>query len=559
MEEILSFRNEAFYNLIEQQCGVIVLEIMKAQDISSVECLLDIDNIFAFLELDSDELIPLKRKAGFLLNDGRFVVKKGIIHKVEIFLSTLRALNQQYSTSIHHNLNKPADIVVPEIVLQKFPFIRTLIIYCNIITNSKHDFTLLNIILNNMIRNLVSEANGYRYDTAVRQFACSLFILGGRTAYEFVRLNIPGFLPSVQIIQSFIAASENNLSEGQFNYDGLHDYFDISQSTLGFYAEDTTAIVPKVTYDGKSNTFIGFSLPLDDNGMPITNSFSTDSFSRLEEWYLDVPMAKSLNACLVQPLSSFNNNSAYLLAAFGTDNTFKSTHIISRWHRVFEECRNLINNYSKLDHLLVRSDINPKDRQNYRSAEKISSDNVLDLIGKIHNSHGISIYLQSSTSNTAIPSKHEIEAIVLDAYKFSKNLFSPLKIKQLLRNGRMITIEQLGKSIAQRLDAFWSTDPNPDESDDDRDDNPYDNFSNYYDSDEESELDDSIDTIDNVNLSMHHGVRLFDNVKQESSGKFFKVNINNQNKHLHKQAACWILEKDKYSVSADRLSRSKGQ
>ena len=59
---------------------------MKAQDISSVECLFDIDNIFAFLELDSDELIPLKRKAGFLLNDGRFVVKKGIIHKVDIFL-----------------------------------------------------------------------------------------------------------------------------------------------------------------------------------------------------------------------------------------------------------------------------------------------------------------------------------------------------------------------------------------------------------------------------------------------------------------------------------------
>ena len=85
-----------------------------------------------------------------------------------------------------------------------------------------------------MIRNLISEADGYRYDTAIRQFTCSLFILGGRTAYEFLRLNIPGFLPSVQIIQSFIAASETNLSEGQFNYDGLHDYFNINQSRLGF-------------------------------------------------------------------------------------------------------------------------------------------------------------------------------------------------------------------------------------------------------------------------------------------------------------------------------------
>ena len=74
--------------------------------------------------------------------------------------------------------------------------------------------------------------------------------------------------------------------------------------------------------------------------MLITNSFSTNSFSRLEEYYLDVPMAKSLNTRLVQPFSSsFNNNSAYLLAAFGTDNTFKSTHVMSCWLRVFEECK----------------------------------------------------------------------------------------------------------------------------------------------------------------------------------------------------------------------------
>lgn len=61
-EEVLLFRNDAFYNLVEQQCGNIALEIMRAQDISSVDCLLDINNIFAFLELDSEELIPLKNK-----------------------------------------------------------------------------------------------------------------------------------------------------------------------------------------------------------------------------------------------------------------------------------------------------------------------------------------------------------------------------------------------------------------------------------------------------------------------------------------------------------------
>lgn len=491
MENILAFRNEKFYNLIGEKCGDIAVEIMKAQDISSIECLLDIDNIFAFLELDSDQLIPLKRKAGILLNDGRFVVKKGIIHKVEAFISTLRVLNQQDSTySSHYSSNKSSDLIVPEAILQKFPFIRTLVIYSNIIGNSNHDFTLLNIILNNMIKNLITQVNGYRYDQVVRQFATSLYILGGRTAYEFIRLNIPGFLPSIQTIQSFINASANYTTEGHFNYDDIQDYFNINQSKLGFYAEDTTAIIPKITYDTKTNTFIGFSLPLDNNGIPIANSFSTNSYTQLEKWYSDITMAKSLNACLIQPLSSNSKISPYLLSAFGTDNSFISTEILSRWQYVFEQSkikgiriigyatdcdsrylhsmrvslgffadfayhyhpdifhvnipktwswfymhhsllyicfqdpmhvvtklRNrllsvtthlllgnqlinmepllyLINNFSKFDHLLVQSDINPKDRQNYRSAEKISSDNVLNLLDKIPNSYGTFIYLQ---------------------------------------------------------------------------------------------------------------------------------------------------------------------
>ena len=62
-EEVLFFRNETFYNFVKENCGDIVLEIMQAQDISSVDCLLDVGNIFTFLELDSNELIPLKKKS----------------------------------------------------------------------------------------------------------------------------------------------------------------------------------------------------------------------------------------------------------------------------------------------------------------------------------------------------------------------------------------------------------------------------------------------------------------------------------------------------------------
>ncbi|CAF4853068.1 unnamed protein product, partial [Rotaria sp. Silwood2] len=77
-KEVLSFYGETFYNFVEQHCGIVVREIIQIQDISSTERLLTVDDIFALIQLDSEELITLKRKAGIFLNDGRFILKKRI-------------------------------------------------------------------------------------------------------------------------------------------------------------------------------------------------------------------------------------------------------------------------------------------------------------------------------------------------------------------------------------------------------------------------------------------------------------------------------------------------
>lgn len=490
--DVLSFRNQLFYDLVKQECGDIILEIMQLQDISSVDCLLDLSDIFAFLQQDSDELITIKKKAGIFLNDGGYVLKTGLVYKAQTFINNLRNLNRKHSNpSVHQKSNKSYGLLVPEDILQKFSFVRTFTVYSDLINSSKHDFTLLNIILNNMFRNLGTDEKGFRYEAVVRQFATALYILGGRNAYEFVRMNIAGLLPSVQVIQSFITASDNYLTEGDFNYTGAISYFKSVEATLGFIAEDATSVVPKISYDTKSNTFVGFSLPLDNFGFPIKNSYSTESFNQLEEWYSDIARAKLLTAYLIQPLSSsINKLSPYLLAAYGTDNTFRSADVISRWHRIHQECKangiriigfatdcdsrylqamrrslgffatfvydehpdllwinlprswswffmqheqlyicfqdpihictklrnrllsettnlllgnqlinmepllDLIDNYSKIDHTLVRSDIDPKDRQNYSSAAKISSDNVLLLLEKNTNAFGMIIFLQ---------------------------------------------------------------------------------------------------------------------------------------------------------------------
>ena len=72
----------------------------------------------------------------------------------------------------------------------------------------------------------------------------------------------------------------------------------------------------------------------------------------------------------------------------------------------------IVDNFSKIHHALVRSDINPRDRQNYRSYEKSSSDNVLALLEKVPNSVGINIYLRVYAKKDSISDVAVSDSIV---------------------------------------------------------------------------------------------------------------------------------------------------
>ena len=54
-------------------------------------------------------------------------------------------------------------------------------------------------------------------------------------------------------------------------------------------------------------------------------------------------------------------------------------------------------------------------------------------------------------------------------------------------------------------------------------------------------------------------MRLFNHMKDDLAHTLFKVHINNEEKYLHKQTGCWLLQKDKIPLSADRLSRVQGR
>ncbi|CAF4457666.1 unnamed protein product [Rotaria magnacalcarata] len=117
---------------------------MRLQDISSVEYLLDVGDIFAFLNLGSNELIQLKKKAGIFLSNRSYILKIGILYKVQTVINILNGLSRKHvNYSDRQSSNESCNLTVPERLIEKLPFIRTLITYSSLVVNSKADFTYI--------------------------------------------------------------------------------------------------------------------------------------------------------------------------------------------------------------------------------------------------------------------------------------------------------------------------------------------------------------------------------------------------------------------------------
>jgi hypothetical protein len=58
----------------------------------------------------------------------------------------------------------------------------------------------------------------------------------------------------------------------------------------------------------------------------------------------------------------------------------------------------LIKSKNKIEHNLIKCDVNPKDKQNYVSCLRISSEIVLNLLEKNKNAKGTYVYLQGGNN-----------------------------------------------------------------------------------------------------------------------------------------------------------------
>ena len=340
---VFSLKNNAFYTFIEELVGQQIADILKFQSITSTQSLIRNPNIFGIFNMKCTEpdFLSIREKSCFQLDDGEFVVKIGLVNNLNYLLNFLQQQQQKKtmeSSYVDANPDLSFDFINKHPLLKNLIFWYQLADHDRITNKDKHGF--LKEFIDTITNNLPKPNNHFRYSDTIKNFALSLYILGGKLTYEFIRLNLPGSLPSLTMLNTLISSSNSKITEAEFRFDQLHKYFDNLNVLYAFGSEDATGVIKKIKYDSRTNTFNGFPAPL-DRGVPIKEYYQTDSYDTLKFWFNSMDKASLLNVHMIQPVKSSNTTtipSPFLLSAYGIDSTATANDVLHRWWYIFNQC-----------------------------------------------------------------------------------------------------------------------------------------------------------------------------------------------------------------------------
>ena len=167
----------------------------------------------------------------------------------------------------------------------------------------------------------------------------------GPIAYNFIHKSIPECLPSLRTVQRIVHSSYTFHTEGIFYFKGLEEHLSLyNAANVVSVSEDATRLVARVDYDKDTDKMIGFVLPSNENGIPLSNSFIAISFDFAKEAFSSTEIGKYVLVYMAQPLEE--NVPAYCLMCTVTNNKYDAELITKRWKYIYEEC-------SKLDIMVV--------------------------------------------------------------------------------------------------------------------------------------------------------------------------------------------------------------
>ena len=118
------------------------------------------------------------------------------------------------------------------------------------------------------------------------------------------------------------------------NLDLMTSYNIYKSPLIVSIAEDATRVIAKVDI---SNWSVGFVLPINKtSGLPIKDRFLASSFDAIESYFNTSKPSKYALLYMAQPLIPATPE--FILACFGTDNSFSTEEVLKWWCYIREEC-----------------------------------------------------------------------------------------------------------------------------------------------------------------------------------------------------------------------------
>ncbi|CAF3058383.1 unnamed protein product [Rotaria socialis] len=106
--DVLSLRGDSFYDFVEEFCGKEVVELPKFQMINSSVDLIEVDDAFSILQIESHQTTSIKEFLGATGKDNNgkysFFVMPGIRLKLEKFTRSLRTFLSSTDSSSSLNI-----------------------------------------------------------------------------------------------------------------------------------------------------------------------------------------------------------------------------------------------------------------------------------------------------------------------------------------------------------------------------------------------------------------------------------------------------------------------
>ncbi|CAF4545074.1 unnamed protein product, partial [Rotaria sp. Silwood2] len=173
-ENVFSLKNDDFFGFIQALVGQQMVDILKFQSITSTQSLIRNPNIFDIFNMECSEsnFLMTRDRSCFQLDNGKFIVKIGLINNLNCLLDFLKQQQQKQimaSSYVDANPSLSFDFINKHPLLQKLITWYQQIGTENKDNENKHGF--LNHFIDTIANNLTKSSNNLRYSDTIKNFA----------------------------------------------------------------------------------------------------------------------------------------------------------------------------------------------------------------------------------------------------------------------------------------------------------------------------------------------------------------------------------------------------